>query len=399
MRARLLLIAVALVVALLLAEGGVRVLDRYRCLLSFSGNFWEPEAHYGWRHTAGASGWAKRCLGAQTEWRTFTRINSLGLRDREIPYARGDAFRILVLGDSMAEGPQVDAEATFAKQLERRLNSAGGRRVEVINAGCSGYGTDNELLFYRDEGRKYHADLVLLAFNTWNDVLENYRPLNARAMGFWMYPPKPYFLADGGRLVLHDYPLAEPPRWAALRKRANRALWRYSTLYRLVVSLGLPRVAPIALAAEPAARRPDVLGVLLRRYPPEWRAAWGVTARLVGRLRREVARDGARLAVVVLTSGWEVSDDLMGIFLFSGEHGVEADYDRDKPTRRMAGLLDRLGIPRVTLLEPFREHFGVRGTAGYFVSDFHFQTDGHAFAAEVIERELVTQGLVPEGAH
>jgi lysophospholipase L1-like esterase len=387
----------ALVAGLLVAEVGVRALDRARCLMSFSGSFWEPDRYFGWRHTAGASGWAKHCIGTQTEWRTFTRINGLGLRDRDIPHAHGDAFRILVLGDSMAEGVQVDADETFPKQLERRLNAGGRRRVEVINAGCSAYGTDNEVLFYRDEGRKYRPDLVLLAFNTWNDVLENYRPLFERTGGTRMYPPKPYFLAGDGRLVLHDYPLARSPRLAALRERANRALWRYSTLYRLVVTLGLPRVAPVAMAAAPQAARWSILGVLLRRYPPEWRAAWGITAGLVRRLQRDVARDGARLAVVVLTSSWEVSDDRwVGMLAFNPDKGTAADFDREKPTRIMGRLLARLGIPGVPLLEPFREQYGGRGLAGYFDSDFHLKDDGHAFAAEVIERGLVEAKLVPE---
>ena len=34
-------------------------------------------------------------------------------------------------------------------------------------------------------------------------------------------------------------------------------------------------------------------------------------------------------------------------------------------------------------------------TCYYFVADYHFHQDGHAFAAEVIEGALVRHGLVP----
>jgi hypothetical protein len=47
MRARLLLVAGALVFALLVAEGGARVVDRHCCLMGFSGNFWAPHVLYG----------------------------------------------------------------------------------------------------------------------------------------------------------------------------------------------------------------------------------------------------------------------------------------------------------------------------------------------------------------
>ena len=121
----------------------------------FSGNFWEPPPLFGWRLTPGAIGWAKRCFGDHVEWQAYTRVNSLGRCDREIPYARTGAYRILVLGDSFPEGMQVDVKETFCKRLEGGLAGAGGRPAEVINGGTSGYGTDNELLFYRHEGRKF----------------------------------------------------------------------------------------------------------------------------------------------------------------------------------------------------------------------------------------------------
>jgi len=34
-----------------------------------------------------------------------------------------------------------------------------------VNAGHAGFGTDNELLFYEDEGRRYDPDLVVQVFN------------------------------------------------------------------------------------------------------------------------------------------------------------------------------------------------------------------------------------------
>jgi lysophospholipase L1-like esterase len=96
-------------------------------------------------------------------------INSKGLRDREIPYARTPGtLRILMLGDSFTEGWGVALDDTFAKRLER-LFAAKGVKAEVINAGVGNYNTVMEVNSFLDEGRKYDPDIVVLNF-TFNDA-------------------------------------------------------------------------------------------------------------------------------------------------------------------------------------------------------------------------------------
>jgi hypothetical protein len=356
--------------------------------MSVEGDFWEPEPLYGWTHRSGAAGWAKSCLGSRVEWQTYTRINSHRLRDREIPYERSGAYRILVLGDSFTEAIQVELEETFSKQLERRL----GAGVEVVDGGTAGYGTDNELLFYLHEGRRYRPDLVLLAFNTGNDVLESYTPL-LRAVGF-PYPPKPYFLPEGGGLVLHGSPVPPPERH--LVSEAKQWLLQRSLVYRLVRSLDLPRLVRPAHAAEGLALEASVLDVLRRDDPPEWRQAWHVTEGLVRRLRHVATRDGARFAVVVLTTAHEVSPRYWNWKLRSAPHPA-ADYDVDKANRVMATFLARQAIPAIPLLEGFRAHLKATGRTGYFEWDPHWNPEGHALAADLIGEGLRARGLVPAG--
>ena len=50
--------------------------------------------------------------------------------------------------------------------LEDRLNqtAVAGQRFEVIPAGVSGWGTDQQLLWFRKYGVAYQPDLVVLAF-------------------------------------------------------------------------------------------------------------------------------------------------------------------------------------------------------------------------------------------
>jgi hypothetical protein len=100
-------------------------------------------------------------------------INSRGLRDREYPYEKPPGTkRILVLGDSFTWGFGVGDSAIFTEDLERRL-TANRESWEVLNAGVSGWGTDQEYLFLKNEGLRYSPDIVLLAFYLRNDPINN----------------------------------------------------------------------------------------------------------------------------------------------------------------------------------------------------------------------------------
>jgi lysophospholipase L1-like esterase len=78
-------------------------------------------------------------------------VSSQGFRDTELAQPKPEGqVRVLCLGDSSVWGQGVVREHTFAQRLEAALNPAGsqpgGRSVEVINAGVSGYSSFQSLL-------------------------------------------------------------------------------------------------------------------------------------------------------------------------------------------------------------------------------------------------------------
>jgi hypothetical protein len=104
-------------------------------------------------------------------WRVIT--NSKGFRNtREfaIPKPAG-SFRVLSLGDSHTQGYEVRQEFTFSSVLERVLDRR-GVRAEAMNAGVSGFGTAEALVFLENEGVRYAPDLVVLGFGA-NDFEDN----------------------------------------------------------------------------------------------------------------------------------------------------------------------------------------------------------------------------------
>lgn len=187
------LVIISTLFALFLSELVLRIMDVSPLYVSPERDrFWRYDPLLGWAHQPGQEG-----VFETPQFRTFVRINENGLRDREHTYERqSDIQRILVLGDSFAWGYGVEESERFSQRLEEMLE------VEVINAGVSGYSTDQELLWYRTEGIKYETDLVILVV-TGNDVGDNDRQLVSTIY----YKPK--FVIEEGQLVSIGHPVPE----------------------------------------------------------------------------------------------------------------------------------------------------------------------------------------------
>lgn len=102
------------------------------------------------------------------------RTNSLGLRSPEVTLAKPpDTFRILVLGDSVTFGWSLRGEDTYASQLASLLATLRpNQRVEVINAGVSGYGTWQELRWLQQTGLTLEPDVIIVQVHL-NDAADN----------------------------------------------------------------------------------------------------------------------------------------------------------------------------------------------------------------------------------
>ena len=110
------------------------------------------------------------------EFDTNIILNSKGFRDKEYSYNKlKDVYRILILGDSFTFGIGVENNETYPKVLESKLNLNYDEKIEVINAGMTAWGTDQELAFLKTEGLNYDPDLVVVGFFIGNDVVNNLR--------------------------------------------------------------------------------------------------------------------------------------------------------------------------------------------------------------------------------
>jgi len=138
-----------------------------------------------------------------SEYQTRIKINSKGVRGPEVSYAKAEnERRVLILGDSFAEGYSVELDERFSNLLERQLNVTAKSKIGVINIGVSGYSNDQELLQFNYEGIKYQPDLVVLLFYD-NDIIINTQD------NYWIWN-KPVFELAGTELVLTNTPVPQP---------------------------------------------------------------------------------------------------------------------------------------------------------------------------------------------
>jgi len=169
-------------------------------------------------------GWAPKPNSSSTvitsERTIHARHNSLGLRDIELE--RDPRPTMLFIGDSMVWGVDAEADERFTDLLRARIT-----HYKTVNAGVSGFGTDQEYLWLQRIWPSVEPMVVVLTFCTDNDRLDN--GTNVRYGG----NRKPYFAASpAGMLELLGRPVPKS------RQLYFREHWlaRHSWLARFFVT-------------------------------------------------------------------------------------------------------------------------------------------------------------------
>ncbi|KKS45851.1 MAG: hypothetical protein UV09_C0027G0003 [Candidatus Gottesmanbacteria bacterium GW2011_GWA2_42_18] len=101
--------------------------------------------------------------------------NQYGFRNREIQIPKpAGTYRILVIGDSYAAGWGVEEYEAYPKVLEKILRERyPDKNIEVINSGLPTAGPSYYYLMYKNLGRLFKPDLVIVGFYLVNDISDN----------------------------------------------------------------------------------------------------------------------------------------------------------------------------------------------------------------------------------
>jgi lysophospholipase L1-like esterase len=117
--------------------------------------------------------------------------NSQGYRDVEHSFEKpAGTIRIVLIGDSVAEGRDVAPDSAFGRVLERILNERNdGQHYEVILLARAGYSTSQELVLLEVEAPRYDPDWVLWSYCMNDPANPVYHNANG-ALGAYYYHPR-----------------------------------------------------------------------------------------------------------------------------------------------------------------------------------------------------------------
>ena len=299
-------------------------------------------------------------------------ISSQGLRDDEVAIPRtDDALRILVLGDSVAYGPHVPPQRTFPNQLERILSERTGAPVEVVNTGVTGYTTFNELQYYKQEGRRFDADLVLLAF-VLNDVVNPRLHWNYTREKVRNIPPEaiPNAEYDRGRILPlianREYPAKKlgSELIGLVDRRLGRLFGKQEAAGTRVDGDGWP----IYITGEDSIS----ITVLTQADSPESRWLYKMLDDLVA----EVAGDEAAFALVMVPLAYQLDPDYPYL-----------------PQRQLAEYCDTRALACLDVLPSFRRKTGTElfvGETQHYLDVWHLTDAGHEALAQEIAGFLLS---------
>jgi hypothetical protein len=398
---KLLLILIGLLFGLLIMEVALRI-------IGYTYPIWYmPDQYTGYSLRPGVEGWYTR------EGQSYVRVNSEGLRDREHQKQKPpNTVRIAVLGDSFSEAMHVPQEDTFWWLMERKLKSCpefAGKNIEVINFGVSGYGTAQELLTLRHKVWDYQPDIVLLAFLTFNDIMDNSKALKDTE-------EMPYFVYKNNELVLDDsyltsrtYLKLNSPwnrlgRWIRDRVRVFQAVHHASFVYKTFMEARRARQvmeernreaqkekAEPSQAPSAAPKRPTLINhwVYYEPQDPVWQDAWRVTEGLISQMSKEVKEHGAQFVVIVLDNDVQSLPNPKSRENFMQSIGVT---DLSYPNRRVADFCQSQGI-EVADIAPAMREYAERNQVflhgfGKDIGNGHWNSAGHAEAAELMTQKV-----------
>ncbi len=349
-----------------------------------------------------------------SEFTVVESINSKGIRGMEYQYEKADnEYRILVLGDSFAEGQGVEFHQLFSEILKAEMNrSNAGKHIEVINAGTAGYSTDQELLFYQTEGRKYQPDLIILAFFD-NDVWFNnqpvmwcgYKPLFQRTTGNMLRltnvpPPKPGMRDHSAQEAM----TAEPKGWdpidsvkgwlgkrsylyALIRDRVKKT----ARLQRVAIRLGLIR-APTGIAEQTEIIPvPDEFRIYQKKPSEAVEAAWTITEALIRSLKEEAGTTDSNLLIFYIPQMATVHRENWNVIKKQFDVSDE-DWDLEQVETRLLNICVKHGIDCMATVSAFKTKAAALRRENqrlYYRMNQHWNPEGHRLAGELLTDHIL----------
>jgi hypothetical protein len=259
---RVLLALACLIVTLGVAELLLRIVGYAELAVPPDNPMYGPDAELGWSLVPNSS--AQLMSGNRT---ISVEVNSLGLREREFNDTRPGTF--IFIGDSFTFGYDAERNERFSDLLQQALP-----HYRMVNAGVSGYGTDQQYLQLQRLWSRVGPQVVVLTI-----CVDNDREDNSSSFRYRQYY-KPYFArTPDGEWQVRGYPLPASKRqlftsnvWAENSLLVRFAIFGYIATRHPEIIVPDPTEHLINMVRRTAEARGARLVVGLQRHEPKLEA-------------------------------------------------------------------------------------------------------------------------------
>lgn len=315
----------------------------------------------------------------QPEYNMRVKTNALGMRDREPnDEAASNRLRVLTLGDSFAFGLGVDADKTFQRLLEKRLQERYKRPIEVLNSGIPGYGTCQEEILLKELSPRLKPNLTILCFYMGNDLYDNLYCMESGVMS--------ERVIDGAFVSNKRYHVkSDDLELKKIQNPIQRFLIGSSYAYNYIDQKISGFQMQVGLKPKTNTLFKSIEKFHCKQDGEEQEKVYALTKELFAKMRDQCKEQGCVFAVALFPAKAQITPELFDEQL-RGFGVKEEDYSIDKPNLRLRRIAEELGIPAADLYEPF--HLREKEPL-YYVQDGHWTELGHRLAADNLYDFLV----------
>ena len=345
------ILACSTVFTLLLLEISLKIVNAY--IMPFNRQrhiFFQYDEILGWRHRPNRKSTMKN---------TRVEINAHGVRGDDIPYEKpAGEFRLLFLGDSQIFGDGVEAADTFPQLLEERFKD-----VKSINAAVIGYGTDQQLLYLRNEGMKYSPDVIVVGLNAF-DFQDN---ISDKVRSGYA---KPMFKFRENVVIETNIPV---PQFGIVT-RLNRGLKNLSHLY-FFATTGLRRISQRTGRTEGTTYNTDSI------LPPPSQLA--DSTRITQWILKEIAVEGRKAKATTIVAFLPYDFDFGGYPDYQSK--IESLCRQLQRAEKDGGFI---------FLDVRNELQKKTIESSLFLDTMHFNSEGHKVVAQILADFLVDRKIL-----
>jgi len=297
-------------------------------------------------------------------------INKDGFRDVNWTTLNKKKYNIFFMGDSFVAGLQVPLSNTFVKLTKKY--SKFKDKIECYNAGMTGTGTGQQLIYYTNIIYKYSPDALIL-FVDYNDLYDSNFQLTWKP-----YTPR-WSLSNNNKLIFHK-PKPNPILYLSGHLKLITLLFSIYKNFKLSSSYN-KKIANIEYKQKFSG--PIIFDDFFNLSPPKIiQNAYILEKILLQKFISYVKKNKTKFILVYLPADYQIEQAIKN---------KNKKFDFFLPSKFFKKVANEYKIPFIDLtpyiLKEFKKQ-NMKWNWLHYKKDQHYNLNGHKFIAKIISKEF-----------